>query len=76
VGFASGVGVAIMAALVSSLLQKRRDFQRRREPAAFRVYMLLLELNAHYFWVVSREIHGEPSSPEITAKVNDLALRT
>jgi len=75
IGFASGVGVSATAAWVSSLFQQRSDRRRRREQAAFQVYMLLLELNGRYFWVTSKEMHGEPPPPEITAKVRDLAWR-
>jgi hypothetical protein len=76
IGFASGVGVSAIAAWVSSVLQHRNDLRRRREQAAFEVYMLLLDLNGRYFWVASKEMHGEPTPPEIAAKVHDLAWRT
>jgi hypothetical protein len=75
VAFASGVGVSAIAAWISSLLQRRMDRQRRRDQSSFEVYMLLLELNGRYFWVASREIHGELPPPEIAAKVRDLALQ-
>lgn len=75
VAFASGVGVSIFAAVVSHQLQKRKDRQQRREQAAFQVYMLLLDLNSHYFWIASNELHGEPPPPEIAAKVRDHAWR-
>ncbi len=73
--FASGVGVSAIAAWVSYLLQNRQDRRRRREQAAFEVYMLLLELNGRYFWVASKELHDEPAPAEIVAKVHDLAWR-
>ena len=37
--------------------------------------MLLLELNGHYFWIASNELHGEAAPPEIAAKVRALAWR-
>lgn len=37
--------------------------------------MLLLDLNGRYFWIASREMHGESWPPEIVAKVHDLAWR-
>ena len=67
--------MSAVAASIGSLLQKRRDRQRRREHAAFEVFMLLLDLNGHYFWIASKELHGEPPPPEIAAKVHGLAWR-
>src|SRR3989442_351147 len=37
--------------------------------------MLLLDLNGRYFWIASKELHGEPPPPEIAAKVRELAFR-
>jgi uncharacterized membrane protein YccC len=75
IGFASGVGVSAIATWISSLLQNRNDRRRRREQAAFQVYMLLLDLNSRYFWVASKEMHGEPAPPQIAAEAYDLAWR-
>lgn len=75
IGFASGIGVSIIAAFVSYLLQHHSDRRRRREQAAFRVYMLLLDLNSHYFWIASSELHGEAPPPEMTAKARSLAMQ-
>lgn len=75
IGFASGIGVSITAAVISYLLQRHSDRRRLRERAAFRVYMLLLDLNSHYFWIASSELHGESPSPEIAAKVRSLAMQ-
>lgn len=73
--FASGVSVSGIAAAIGSQLQKRRERQRRREQAAFEVFMLLLDLNSRYFWITSNEIHGEPPPPEIAIEVHRLAFR-
>lgn len=75
IGFASGIGVSIIAAFVSYLLQRRGDRRRHREQAAFRVYMLLLDLNSHYFWIASTELHGEPPPPEMAAKARRIAMQ-
>ena len=75
IGFASGIGVSIIAAFVSYLLQRRGDRRRRREQAAFRVYMLLLDLNSHYFWIASNEMHGEPPPPEMAARARSIAMQ-
>lgn len=75
IGFASGVGVSTITATIGSQIQKRRERQRRREQAAFEVFMLLLDLNSRYFWVASNEMHGEPPPPEIVAEVRKLAFR-
>jgi hypothetical protein len=74
-GFASGIGVSIIAAFVSYLLQKHRDRQRLREQAAFQVYMLMLELLGHYFWIASNELRGDTPPLGIPAKVYELAMR-
>ncbi len=75
IGFASGIGVSAVAAVIAGAVQRNGEQVRRREQAAFHVYMQLLELNSHYFWVASNELHGEPPPPEIEKKVHDLAWR-
>lgn len=75
VSFASGVGVSIFAAFVSYQVSRRNDRRQRRERAAFEVYMLLMDLDSHYFWVASKEIHGEPAPPETITKVRELTWR-
>jgi uncharacterized membrane protein YccC len=75
VGFASGIGVALIAALVTYLFQRHGDQRRHREQAAFQVYMLLLDLNSQYFWIVSNELRGEQPLPEIAAKAQSLAMQ-
>lgn len=73
IGFASGIGVSIIAALISYLLQRHSDRRRHRERAAFQVYMLLLDLHGHYFWIASNEMRGEPPPPEIASKALQIA---
>jgi hypothetical protein len=75
IGFASGVGVSIFSASIGSHLQKRRERQRHREEAAFKVYMLLSDLDSRYFWVVSNELNGQPNPPEIATEVRSLAFQ-
>jgi hypothetical protein len=67
--------VSIIAAFISYLLQRHSDRRRHRERAAFQVYMLLLNLHGHYFWIASNEIRGEPPPPEMTSKSCGLALQ-
>ena len=75
IGFASGVGVSIVAAVIGAALEQRGERPRRRERAAFNVYMQLLDLNGSYFWIASNELHGIAPSPEVEKKVRDLAWR-
>lgn len=75
IGFASGIGVSIIAAFVSYLLQKHGERRRLRDQATLQVYMLLLELHGQYFWIMSHELRGEPPPPGIAAKVCELAIR-
>ena len=75
IGFASGIGVSIIGALWGSTIQKWRDRQRRREQAAFEIFMLLLELNGQYFWIASSELRGEPAPTDAQAKAKTLAWR-
>lgn len=75
IGFASGIGVSIITAVISYLFQRRGDRRRRRESAAFQVYMLLLDLHGHYFWIASNEMRGEPPPPEMSSTVCRLALQ-
>ena len=75
IGFASGIGVSIVAAVITYLLQRRGDRRQRRERAAFQVYMLLLDLHGHYFWIASNELRGEPSPPEMAAKARSIAMQ-
>jgi hypothetical protein len=37
--------------------------------------MLLLDLNGHYFWIASNELHGEAPPPEMAAKARSLAMQ-
>ena len=37
--------------------------------------MLLLDLNNRYFWVASKQLHGEPPPAEIATKVRSLAFQ-
>jgi hypothetical protein len=71
----SGIGLAAIAAYFAFLQEKRSERRRLRERAAFEVYMLLLELNGQYFWIVSKELRAEPSLPDVAAKVSALAWR-
>ena len=65
---------ALTAAFATYLFQRLNERKRRREQTVFRVYMLLLELHGWYFWVVSKELHGDPPSPELAAKVSKVAM--
>lgn len=59
IGFAIGVGVALIGAIVGSVFQRRAERRRRIEETQFQVYMKLMDVYSLYFWVVSLELRGE-----------------
>lgn len=75
IAFASGIGISLAAAYASYMLQLGKDRRQRREEAAFRVYMLLLELHGFYFWITSAELRGEPPPAEVPPKVCKIAMQ-
>lgn len=75
VGFASGVGVSIVAALGGWVVQNLTERQRRIDATLFEVYMLLLELQGVYFWIASAEVRREESPKEMRNKSHELAWR-
>jgi len=73
IGFASGVGVALIGAMVGSVFQRRAKRRRRIEETQFQVYMKLMDVYSLYFWVVSLELRGEEVSPELKRRIRNIA---
>jgi hypothetical protein len=71
-GFASGVGVSILAALFKTALDRHTDRRRRIEATVFDVYSLMLELYASYFYIACSEASNDQT---IQDRVRDLALQ-
>lgn len=67
-GFASGVGVSLIAALVASLLAKEREKTKYLEERRFQIYMKLMELYASYFWFTVDEKHTRETRGDLTQK--------
>lgn len=66
-GFFGGILAALVAGFIASVVQRQNEDRRRREEAHLAVYLLLLELNSQYFWVASRQLHGEEPPAEVLA---------
>lgn len=63
-GFLGGVLAALVGGLIASIVQRHNEEKRRKEEAHLAVYLLLMELNARYFWVASAELNGRPPPEE------------
>ena len=73
VGFASGVGVALIGALITTFLQRRHERRRRIDEGRFRVYMKLMELHSFYFFASSAEVHHQELSSDVRQRIRSLA---
>ncbi len=75
VAFASGIAISVIAAFASYLFQRHKDRKQRREEAAFRIYMLLLDLHSYYFWIASSEFRGEEPQAGVPRKLRRIAMQ-
>jgi hypothetical protein len=73
IGFASGVGVSLVGALISTFLQRRLDRRRRVERGRYQVYMKLMELHSFYFFASSAEVRRTELSPDLRQRIRSLA---
>ncbi len=73
VGFASGVGVTLIGALITTVLQRRHERRRRIEEGRFRVYMKLMELHSFYFFASSAEVRHQELSSDVRERIRSLA---
>ncbi len=75
IGFASGIGVAVIAALFGVALQRRSESRKRREETQFKVYMMLMDVHNLYFWVASLETTGEEVTPDQKRRIQEKSWR-
>ena len=73
IGFASGVGVVMIGAIISYMFQRRAEKRRRIEETQFQVYMKLMDVYSLYFWVVSLELTKEEVSPDLKRRIRNTA---
>ena len=73
IGFASGVGVVLIGAIISHMFQLRSEKRHRIEETQFQVYMKLLDVYSLYFWVASLELSGEEVRPELKRNIRNTA---
>lgn len=66
-GFLGGILAALVAGLIASIVQRYNETVRRKAEARLDVYFHLMELNQHYFWVASADMHGEKPPKEALA---------
>ena len=71
IGFASGVGVILIGAIIGYVFQRRAEKQHRIEETQFQVYMKMLDVYSLYFWVTSLELRGEEVSPELKRSIRN-----
>jgi len=68
-GFLGGIVATLIASLTASIIQRQNHEKQRKEEASFEVYMRLLDINQHYFWIVSNEMCGKCPPNEIIEKI-------
>ena len=71
IGFASGVGVSLIGAIIGYVFQRRAEKRRRIEETRFQVYMKLMDVYSLYFWVVSLELRKEEVSLELKRRIRN-----
>lgn len=65
--FLGGILATLVAGLIASIVQRHNETIRRKAEARLDVYFHLMELNQHYFWVASADMHGEKPPKEALA---------
>jgi hypothetical protein len=73
IGFASGIGVSLISALLANVLTRRRDRRHTVEERWFEIYMKLMDLHGSYFWFSTAEFHKTEVPPEVRKRCYDLA---
>ena len=71
IGFASGIGVALISASIGFLFQRKSEKRRRIKETQYQVYMKLLDVYSFYFWVVSLELTGEEVSSDLKKRIRN-----
>jgi hypothetical protein len=73
VGFASGIAVTLVGALMATFLQRRHERRRRIEEGRFHIYMKVMELHSFYFLVSSAEVRQENVDPDLRKRIRSIA---
>lgn len=72
-GFVGGILLAVLTAVITSVVERRSARREQVEGARFQIYMKLLDLHSMYFWVTVAETHGEEPRTEIKERVRSLS---
>jgi hypothetical protein len=75
VGFASGIGVAVVGALATTLIQSIRQERKRLQEAQTEIYYRLMMLRAQWWSMVLEEGHRERLSVRVRREIHDTAWR-
>ena len=62
--FLGGILATLVGGLIASMAQRHNEAVRRKAEARLDVYFHLMELNQHYFWVASADMHGKKPPKE------------
>jgi hypothetical protein len=73
IGFASGVGVSVVGAILANWFSRKRDRRKAVEERRFEIYKKLMDLYGSYFRFTTAEFHGKPVEPEIRQRCRKLA---
>lgn len=68
-GFLGGIGTALVSAIVALWLQRAKEQQDNLDSARFRIYMRLLDISNHYFFIASAEIDPDNRKVDQATKV-------
>jgi len=71
--FLSGVGVALVGALIAHVLTRQRERRRIVDERRFEIYMKLMDLYGTYFWFTTAELHRKRVPDDIRRKCRDLS---
>ncbi len=75
IGFCGGLLAALVGGLIASVVQRHNETKRRKEETRLAVYLMLMELNAQYFWVASFQLRGEEPPPEVIVACREIAWK-
>ena len=75
VGVIVGGGITILAVVIAYVLQSRRERKETEDEIIFIIYMMLLELVGHHFWIVSDETLGQKSSERVLSSYHRTCWR-
>lgn len=68
-GFLGGIGASLAGALVALWLQRAKEQKDNLDSARFRIYMHLLDISNHYFFIASAEIDPDNRAVDQATKI-------